>query len=413
VESSFLSRLDSSRLSIELGGHALLKWEWATAIGSSQPAGGLIEVSVRLDSGTAGQAYGDPAFIGQVRPNDRLLLNTTAVHLGLGSGGYHFIHMNAGSGSEGSAHDIVNNEGMQFPIAASDQLSESRKDMPAGHIMKLRYTSVQHAVLAAEEAASPYHSLFKEKRNLEGMPVLIGELHSMLPVAAAWLAHYSDVTLCYIMTDGSALPLALSRHAAALKELGWIRSTITSGQAYGGDIETVNKYTALLTAKWIARTDTVMIAMGPGIVGTETALGHSGMEVGEWVNAVHALAGVPIVIPRMSIGDARERHRGISHHTLTALQVAAREKAIVPLPVTGIAAWDERIAAQAEAIADRHCLQWLAAPSPDVIASALANYPRSVTTMGRSLSEDPLFFQAVCCAAETARSCVDSERKPC
>lgn len=380
------------------GGYALLIWEWATALGTSQPVGGLLEVAVVLDSGQRGRAYGDPAFIGEVMPEDRLLLNTTAVHLDLGTGGYHFIHMNAG-------------------IATGERRRSVGHDKRGrqGHIMKLRYTSLQHAVLAAEEAASPYHQLFRDHRSLAGMPVLIGELHSMLPIAAAWLTQRWEpsATVSYIMTDGSALPLALSHHAAALKRLGWIQRTITCGQAYGGEIETVNKFTALLAAKWIAQTDTAVIAMGPGIVGTETSLGHSAMEVGEWVNAVRALQGVPIVIPRLSSGDARERHRGISHHTLSALQVAAREQAVVPLPLTGETGRDSRIAAQAKTIADRHIVQWIEAPSPETITSLLADYPLPVTTMGRSLEAEPLFFQSVCCAAEAARQWLRTDRAGC
>ncbi|GIQ69414.1 DUF3866 family protein [Xylanibacillus composti] len=390
----------------------MLIWEWATATGIPQPAGGLIEVSVALDSGAAGKAYGDPAFIGQVHPGDRLLLNTTAVHLDLGTGGYHFIHMNAGNGRAKCEH--AGGARSSEPIAGSGQGRHggNRLDEKRGHIMKLRYTPLQHAVLAAEEAASPFHEVFSEKKSLAGMPVLIGELHSMLPIAAAWLVQRSALTVSYIMTDGSALPLALSRHAAELKRLGWIRQTITSGQAYGGDIETVNKFTSLLAARWVAGTDTAIIAMGPGMVGTETRLGHSGMEVGEWVNAVRALQGVPIVIPRLSAGDARERHRGISHHTLAALQVAAREKAIVPLPITGQTEWDARMAAQAQSIAKLHELRWIQAPSMQEIAAVLTDYPLPVTTMGRSAAEDPLFFQAVCCAAETVRLWLERADSP-
>src|SRR5690606_33038610 len=119
-------------------------------------------------------------------------------------------------------------------------------------MMKLRYTPQQRAVLSAEEVDSPYHAVFTQPRMLDHMPVLIGELHSMLPILMCWFNHVGHLPkIAYIMSDGGALPIAFSEHVYLLKELGWLHGTVTYGQAYGGDIETMNKYTALIAAKYI------------------------------------------------------------------------------------------------------------------------------------------------------------------
>ncbi|MDF2814017.1 MAG: hypothetical protein K0Q81_217, partial [Paenibacillus sp.] len=266
-----------------------------------------------------------------VKPGDRVVLNTTAVQLGLGSGGVHFAH-----------HVVKRSE----EAACS---KEGTAEEASGHIMKLRYTPQQVAVLAVEEAASPHHELFCGRPRLDGMPVLIGELHSMLPIAVAWLMaerersasstkgvasgapHTSSdrLRLAYVMTDGGALPLAYSRHAAELTACGWLSGTVTYGHAYGGSLEAVNKFTALLAARHVHRADITIATMGPGIVGTGTRLGHTATETAELVHAAHLLGGRPVLMPRISFADARERHRGLSDHTLTALS----DLCLVPVTV--------------------------------------------------------------------------------
>jgi len=257
---------------------------------------------------------------------------------------------------------------------------------------------------------------------------LIGDVHSVLPVATAWLRHAERhhragekgggrensgkrLRIAYVMSDGGALPLALSRHVAALRACGWLTGAITYGHAYGGDVETVNKFTALLAARHVLRADVAIAVMGPGHAGTGTPLGHSGMEAGELVNAAAALGGVPVVIPRLSFADRRERHLGISHHTLESLGTAAFARAVVPLP-DGLSG-DKRLFLERQlaesGLAGRHDIRWLPAPSPDEIGESLAQYPLPVSTMGRSFRDDPAFFQAVCAAAQLSlRLCRES-----
>src|SRR6266545_4488454 len=123
----------------------------------------------------------------------------------------------------------------------------------------------------------------------------------------------------YVMTHGAGLPLALSDLVHALRSKGLLDATVTCGHAFGGDFEAVSIYSALAVARHAARADAAVVAMGPGIVGTNTRLGFSGMEVGPILDAAAALGGAPIACLRVSFADTRARHAGLSHHTRTAL----------------------------------------------------------------------------------------------
>jgi hypothetical protein len=356
---------------------------------------GLQEVALKMKSGESARGIHYTDSLDPLAEGDEVIVNSTAVVLGLGTGGVHFVYGlvdGAGVVDRGKNFDTVEN-------------------VPRGHLMKLRYTPLQRAALSAEEEASPHHRLFLGRPMLEGMPVLIGDVHSMLPGAVAWLRHLEKkaqpvvpLRLAYVMSDGGALPLAFSRHTAELKRCGWLQGTVTYGHAYGGDLETVNKFTALLAARHALHADIAIAAMGPGIAGTGTPLGHSGIEVGELVNAVAALSGVPIVMPRVSFAEQRERHRGVSHHTLGALATAAFAKARLPLPA--------ELAPEARALIERqlrqygiaakHEVLWLSEPPLAEALACIEAAPFPITTMGRSFREDPCFFQAVCVAAQAA-----------
>jgi len=255
-------------------------------------------------------------------------------------------------------------------------------------------------------------------------------LHSMLPIAACWLRYaYSVVAepgesrgrenpcsvnllnraprIVYVMTDGGALPMAISRHIRILEKLGWLAGTVTYGNAYGGGLETVNKFSALLAAKQVYQADIIIVTMGPGIVGTGTVFGHSGLEVGELVNAVHALDGVPVVIPRVSFTESRLRHRGISHHTLTALERISLAPARVPLPAQLPPQQKELLSRQIvkHAIDQKHQVIFHDNPALEELEASLLHYPSPITTMGRGLREDTPFFLSAAAAADYAMRC--------
>src|SRR5690606_17071476 len=108
--------------------------------------------------------------------------------------------------------------------------------------------------------------------------------------------------------------------------------TVTSGHAFGGDLEAVALPSALALAVHVGGAEVVVVGMGPGVVGTGTTLGTTGVEVAGIVDTATALGAEPLVCVRASSADARDRHRGISHHTATALALA-RSGAVVPVPL--------------------------------------------------------------------------------
>ncbi|GFR36811.1 hypothetical protein PRECH8_01070 [Insulibacter thermoxylanivorax] len=387
---------------------------------------GMQEVRVKLSDGTSGRALHDLSIHEPLIAGDQVLLNTTAVRLNLGTGGYHFVHARlpeSSFGASGCSHSLAEpatesgSAGERghtdlfaecYTDRSNSRCRESGKAAHNGHMMKLKYTSLQRAVLAAEEPASPYHEVFINHQRIDGIPVLVGELHSMLPIAAAWL-HYAkpQLRIAYVMSDGGALPISLSRHVSALKQLSWLCGTVTYGQAYGGDLETMNKFTALIAARHILRADIIIACMGPGIAGTGTPLGHTGTEAGELVNAAAMLGGRPILIPRLSGAEQRPRHYGLSHHLTANLKYTAACRAVLPLPAGLPDELTAVVRRQLKPILEegRHRITWQDEPSLTDLEAALCAYPLTITTMGRTLRDDPSFYLGAASAAAYAAAC--------
>lgn len=372
----------------------MIIWRRGRVACIAEERGFVQEVVVATDDGATNHAIHYTDVSRPLRIGDRVKMNVTAEELGLGSGGHHFIYEIQGDAD----------------IPKSD--TGGTRNHP-GHIIKLRYTPSQRAVLSVEEPASPHHAVFAEARTLEGMPVLIGELHSMLPAASVWIGRSrspQSIRVSYIMTEGGALPISFSRHAAILKEGGWLCGTVTYGHAYGGELEAVNKYTALLAARHVQSADIAIAAMGPGIVGTGTPFGHTATEMAELVHAVRALGGVPIVIPRVSFADTRARHSGVSDHLLETLGKLALTPAVIPLPEHWDAKEKKAVRQQlaSSGCADRHEIEWVREVSLPAVERRLESYPAGITTMGRGLRDDPSFYLCVCAAAQAAVSRVRS-----
>ncbi|TDA69998.1 MAG: DUF3866 family protein [Clostridia bacterium] len=349
-----------------------LSCERGNVIGVISHRRGLTESLVGV-AGRVEKALGYDSLTGSVEPGDEVLMNTTAVRLGLGTGGYHFIMAN------------LSTAGMT--------------GLAPGRIMKLRYTPLQLQVEAAEERQP---EAFGPEAGLSGMPVVCCSLHSQLPgvVFGARAAAGSELRLVYIMTDGAALPLTISRLVAWLEEDGLLSGTITAGQAFGGEVEAVNLYSALLAARLVLRAEVAVVAMGPGIVGTGSAWGTTALEQGEAVNAAHILGGQPVAVPRLSFADPRPRHRGLSHHTLTALGRVALTPATLVLPrLDGEKAAVLRYQLEESGLASRHLVvEEDGAPGLELLAESSV----PVTTMGRGLEEEREFFLASTAAGQVA-----------
>ena len=135
-------------------------WGSVCAVEVGEPS--VQHLAVELDDATSGRAIAYPALCGSCVPGDRVLLNTTAVDLALGTGGVHYV-----------VARLASTEGVAF-------------DAPSGgHVMKLRYTPLQLDVLSVEEPASPHHAVMAAAEDLDGMPVACCGLHSQAPLVAA------------------------------------------------------------------------------------------------------------------------------------------------------------------------------------------------------------------------------------
>jgi hypothetical protein len=319
------------------------------------------------------RALAYPHLVGHPQVGDRVLLNTTALHQGLGTGGYAIV------------------------VALPDRLPA---DPPlSGHIVKSRYTPLQATVASADEQGSPYHELLRDASSVDGMPVVVADLHSALPAVLAGLFSASRTPRAiYVMQDGGALPAWFSRTVAGLRSAGWLAATVTTGQSFGGDLEAVTMHSGLLAARHALGADVAVITQGPGNLGTGTRWGFSGVAAGEAVNAVAALEGRPVASLRLSEADPRTRHQGISHHSLTAYGQVALARADVVVPDLG-GEFGERVAAEAAPLAGRHTL---VAVSVDGLEAALRDCPVPLSTMGRGLEEDLAYFLAAAAAGRHA-----------
>lgn len=336
---------------------------------------GALPLSEKAD--TALLAYNYLALAQQVQVGEEVLVNTTGIELALGTGGIAFV-------------------------VPSKPFSESRN---YGHIVKLRYAPLQRAFDSVEEQDSPYHALLQEAQSLEGMPVVCCELHSQMPlVAAAVKREAPQVQIAYIMTDTAALPLAFSKLASATMEAGLINHTITCGQAFGGEYEAVNLYSALLSSKLVCKAQMAIVAPGPGVVGTNTRFGHSGIAQGEALNATAALQGNPIAALRLSWQDARVRHQGLSHHSATVLGQVCLASVTAPLPADLSPQQQETLDGQ---LREHNLTGKHGFPRIDYAFDSIDLRGVRVSTMGRGREDSPEFFSAAFAAGIAAAQALE------
>ncbi len=354
----------------------MIQWRNAVVTAVLREWPGALELTAAAD-GTDLPALAYPALTGRPEIGDQVLLNVTALELGLGTGGYALVAAVPGRLPGGPA--------------------------PPGHLIKARYTPLQAAVPGADEQGSPYHDLLADADDLAGMPVVVADLHSALPAILAGL--YSsyrtgadDARAVYVMTDGGALPAWFSRTVAGLREAGWLVCSVTVGQALGGDLETVTVHTGLLAARHALGAQVTVVTQGPGNLGTGTRWGFSGVACGDAVNAVAALGGRPVACLRVSAADPRPRHQGVSHHSLTSYGRVALARADVVVPELP-GAFGAQVAAQAAPLAARH---GLVAVPVDGLMDALAACPVPLSTMGRGLADDTAYFLAAAAAGRHA-----------
>src|SRR5690242_13005906 len=195
----------------------VITWRDGTVSGVRREWAGAVELDVVVD-GAPRRALAYPALTGCPVAGDRVLLNTTALDLGLGTGGYALV------------------------VAVPGRLPPD--PALAGHLVKARYTPLQATVLGADEQGSPHHDVLRDADDLGGMPVVLADLHSALPAVLAGVfcdtkrpgvsrpPAGSAPRVVYVMQDGGALPAWFSRTCAALREAGWLAATVTTGQSF-------------------------------------------------------------------------------------------------------------------------------------------------------------------------------------
>ncbi len=290
-----------------------------------------------------------------------------------------------------------------------------------GHLVKARYMPDQVMVTGVDEQGTTHHGLLSQPIgdvDLEGMPVVVADLHSSLPAVLAGLRSPDGARqprVVYVMTDGGALPLAYSRLVAALSEAGWLAGTVTAGQAWGGDIEAVSVHNALLAARHVLHADAAIVIQGPGNLGTETPWGFSGVACGDAVNAIATLGGRPVACLRVSQADARPRHLGISHHSMTAYGRVALAGADVVIPILE-GALGARVRREAEVLCEprpgaaQHRLVEVPADGlMELLRAAEAETGVRLSTMRRGLDEDTAAFIAAAAAGRHVRRILDAE----
>lgn len=307
-------------------------------------------------------AWADAALLGEMRKGDEVIVNVAARDLGLGSGGFDVVHVNLTRGLEGGG--------------GGDD-----------HVMKLNYSSLQHPIAPLERPVG-------DRGKQRTVPVLVLPLHGHL-APAAWAAAQAapELRVGYVQTAGGALPGSLSRDVGELRERGLLGGHMTAAPAYGGELEALSVAGALDAVCHRLDWDAVIAGPGPGIIGSDTRLGHGGMAALDTAHAALSLRMPTLLSPRLSAADPRERHRGVSHHTLTVMQMLLGGVE-VPVPAGEAIA----IAQLAEACGWRHRLSEQSADLPGYAASGLPT-----TTMGRELAEDPLFFASALAAGAALR----------
>ena len=366
----------------------MLRWERGTvsAVTSSWPGVDRLEIDLDDGEGTL-SAIAYEELTGRPRAGEQVLLNTNAVRRELGTGGDAMV------------------------VARTEVLPEAAE--VRGHMVKARYTPMQTMVDALDDPDSEHYETVRAATGIDGMPVVVADLHSSLPAIVAGIrARRRSARIAYVHTDAAALPAVYSKSAARLREANLLTAVISAGQSFGGDLEAVTVHSALLGARHVVGADVAIVIQGPGNLGTGTGWGFSGIQTAESLHAASVLGGVPIATLRISEADERERHRGLSHHSSTAYGRALLAPVHLPvLPRTDSRynSFHESVRKQVKSTIlkpakKRGVLHHLTEVDAKGLRDALEEMPVRMTTMGRTLAEDYASFQYAAlagrCAAE-------------
>jgi hypothetical protein len=361
---------------------------------------GIVVTADPLTVEVAGEprpAWADTVLLGEMREGDEVVVNVAALELGLGSGGFDVVHVNLtrgleGGGGSGGKHVIkLNYTSLQHPVAPVESPTVARFETHEAGGKGTTQVGGEVARFGTHEAggkgttegaeAGEKSPEAAETGAAVAASVLVLPLHGHL-APAVWAAARASpgVRVGYVQTAGGALPGSLSRDVTELRERGLLCGHITAAPAYGGEHEALSTVGALDAANRLGW-DAVLVGPGPGIIGSDTEFGHGGMAALDSAHAALSLHLPTLLSPRLSASDPRERHRDVSHHTYTVLELL-----LAPVDVA-VPADEAAIEAALEAAPGHHRLR---PASVDLAAYAASGLP--IRTMGRGIEEDPLFF---------------------
>src|SRR6478609_3760030 len=349
-----------------------IRWRRGRVTATGRTGRDTLELTVDVPDDGEMRALAYPSVVGVPQVDDEVLLNTTAWAQQLGTGGYALV------------------------VAVPDRLPPDPSG--PGHLVKARYTPLQVSVQGVDEQETEHHATIAEADDLAGMPVVVADLHSALPaILIGLLATDPDLRVAYVMTDGAALPAAFSRTLDALAPS--LAGVITAGQAFGGDLEAVTVHTGLLAARHVLGADLAIVTQGPGNLGTGTPWGFSGVAAGEACNAVSVLGGEAIGALRISEADPRPRHRGVSHHSLTAFGRVALAGVTLVAPRGLSSELGGQIGEDLAGQPERNEVVWV---DTDGLDDALVLSPVPLRTMGRGYPEERAYLLAAAAAGRYA-----------
>ncbi|MGP9536945.1 DUF3866 family protein [Brachybacterium sp. AOP43-C2-M15] len=366
----------------------MLRWERGTvksALGSWRGVDRL-EIELADGAGTI-SAIAYRELTGRPAEGEEVLLNTNAVRRDLGTGGDAMVV--ARTGTQPETTEIT------------------------GHMVKARYTPMQTMVDAIDDPAGEHYETVRAAEGIDAMPVVVADLHSSLPAIIAGIrTEHRSARIAYVHTDAAALPAAYSRSVSRLREADLLTSVISAGQSFGGDLEAVTVHSALLGARHVVGADIAIVIQGPGNLGTGTGWGFSGVQAAEALHAASVLGGAPIASLRVSGADERKRHRGLSHHSSTAYGRALLAPVHIPVlhrDDSRYNAFHESVRKQVKSTItrpakERGILHRLTEVHATGLRDALEDIPVRMTTMGRTLAEDPAAFQYAGLAGRCAAS---------
>lgn len=304
---------------------------------------------------------------GKISPNDKVIINTTASDLSLGTGGYDFVV-------------AVLNKGEQF-IETEDK----------SHVMKLNYTPLQFAVPHFEETEDYEKAVEKFKNNPISIKVFVLTIHShLIPFFAVAKSFKPSKKGVLIINDSCALPIFTSKTIDFLRREGFVKKVITTGNAFGGDVETVNIYSALIAAGYAFDADYIVVAPGYGLKGTGSDYGHSAQHFTEAINASLRLSFETYLVSRISFADKRTRHFGISHHTCDVYEMCLKKPVLI---VPNLNYLDEKSRDTIQLQLKKHFFDaQITYVDIEKAAEAIEPYKGMLQSMGRSYNNDPIFF---------------------